>query len=106
MSGLLTLRGMSRDSLEGLLDSAQEFVSGSLPGAGIHGDATVTMVFFEPSTRTRLSFEKAAHHLGTHVMSFGVEQSSTAKGESGVIRKLRLGSRRQVFRSGSRSSTR
>jgi aspartate carbamoyltransferase catalytic subunit len=82
MSGLLTLRGMSRDSLEGLLDSAQELVSGSLPGAGIHGDATVTMVFFEPSTRTRLSFEKAAHHLGTHVMSFGVEQSSTAKGES------------------------
>jgi aspartate carbamoyltransferase catalytic subunit len=82
MSGLLTLRGMSRESLEALLDSAQDLVSGSLPEGGIHGGATVTTVFFEPSTRTRLSFEKAAHHLGAHVMSFGVGPSSTAKGES------------------------
>jgi aspartate carbamoyltransferase catalytic subunit len=82
MSGLLTLRGMSRESLERLLESAQDLVSGPLPGAGTHGGATVTTVFFEPSTRTRLSFEKAAHQLGAQVMSFGAEQSSTAKGES------------------------
>jgi aspartate carbamoyltransferase catalytic subunit len=42
----------------------------------------VTTAFFEPSTRTRLSFEKAAHTLGAHVMSFTTESSSTAKGES------------------------
>ena len=35
MSGLLTLRGMSRESLEGLLDRAQDLVSGPLPGAAI-----------------------------------------------------------------------
>ena len=81
MSGLLTLRGASRAELEELLDFAQSFVGGSVIHRGGAG-GTVTTVFFEPSTRTRLSFEKAAHRLGAHVMSFGVEQSSTAKGES------------------------
>jgi aspartate carbamoyltransferase catalytic subunit len=81
VSGLLTLRGMSRDSLEDLLDRAQDFAGHKRAGdrgAGL----TVTTVFFEPSTRTRLSFEKAAHLLGAHVMSFVPERSSTTKGES------------------------
>jgi len=82
MSGLLTLRGMSRRNLEDLLDLAQGLAAQQRPDTGSLAGATVTTVFFEPSTRTRLSFEKAAHHLGAHVMSFGVEQSSTAKGES------------------------
>jgi aspartate carbamoyltransferase catalytic subunit len=81
MSGLVTLSGMSRYALEHLLDLAQSFVAGSHDNR--HGvDATVTTAFFEPSTRTRLSFEKAAHHLGAHVMSFDAAKSSTAKGES------------------------
>jgi aspartate carbamoyltransferase catalytic subunit len=43
---------------------------------------TVTTVFLEASTRTRLSFEKAASMLGAHVMSFTPEVSSTSKGET------------------------
>lgn len=81
MSGLITLRGMSRRELEDLLDLAQGFVGGSF-GNRDGVDATVATVFFEPSTRTRLSFEMAAHHLGAHVMSFDAAKSSTAKGES------------------------
>ncbi|MGH8916124.1 MAG: aspartate carbamoyltransferase, partial [Acidimicrobiia bacterium] len=85
MSGLLTLRGLPIDDLEALLDSGQHHVealrSGAVPGTSLRG-RTVTTVFFEPSTRTRLSFEKAAHWLGAHVMSFTPESASTAKGET------------------------
>jgi aspartate carbamoyltransferase catalytic subunit len=81
MSGLVTLRGMSRGALEDMLELAQSFVGG-VSDERVGADATVTTVFFEPSTRTRLSFEKAAHHLGAHVMSFEASKSSTVKGES------------------------
>jgi len=39
-------------------------------------------VFFEPSTRTRLSFESAAKQLGMHVLTMNENQSSRVKGES------------------------
>jgi aspartate carbamoyltransferase catalytic subunit len=44
--------------------------------------ATVAVAFFEPSTRTRLSFELAAHRLGCQVVSFSASGSSLEKGES------------------------
>ena len=43
---------------------------------------TVATVFFEASTRTRLSFEKAAKALSADVMTFNPATSSTSKGES------------------------
>jgi aspartate carbamoyltransferase catalytic subunit len=43
---------------------------------------TVVTVFAEQSTRTRLSFETAAKRLSADVLSFGLEGSSTKKGES------------------------
>tara|TARA_Y100000816_G_C26098936_1_gene582050 strand:+ start:1663 stop:2610 length:948 start_codon:yes stop_codon:yes gene_type:complete len=43
---------------------------------------TVTNVFFEPSTRTSMSFELAAKKLGANVLNFNYETSSTKKGES------------------------
>jgi aspartate carbamoyltransferase catalytic subunit len=43
---------------------------------------TVCTLFHENSTRTRLSFEQAAHHLGAHVLRFDVATSSLHKGES------------------------
>jgi aspartate carbamoyltransferase catalytic subunit len=82
MRGLVSLKGMSRKNLEGLLDRAQGFVEATPPGPVSLAGSTVTTVFFEPSTRTKLSFELAAHHLGCHVMSLSPEHSSTTKGES------------------------
>lgn len=80
MSGLTTLVGMSRERLEGLLDDAQGYLGS--PATNEHAGATVTTVFYEASTRTRLSFQRAAHQLGAHVMDLGPELSSTTKGES------------------------
>jgi len=85
MSGLLTLRHMPIERLEELLESGQRHVdmirSGS-PSIGTGSGRTITTAFFEPSTRTRLSFERAAQALGGSVMSFTPETSSTSKGES------------------------
>lgn len=81
VSGLLTLRGMTRDELVDLLDHAQDMVGAPAADDRWRG-ATVTMVFFEPSTRTRLSFELAAAKLGATVLTFDSETSSTSKGES------------------------
>ncbi len=78
--GLISLRGLSRERLEGLLDRAQSYV-----GSPVSSDlawATVTTAFFEASTRTRLSFERAAHRLGAHVMDLSPDLSSATKGES------------------------
>jgi aspartate carbamoyltransferase catalytic subunit len=80
MSGLLTLDGLGRERLELLLDRAESFVGS--PPSTIASGATVTTAFFEASTRTRLSFERAAGRLGAHVMSFTPDLSSTTKGES------------------------
>ena len=78
--GLISLRGMSRADLEDLLDRAQSHV-GSPVSSDLAG-ATVTTAFFEASTRTRLSFERAAQRLGAHVMDLSPDVSSTVKGES------------------------
>jgi aspartate carbamoyltransferase catalytic subunit len=85
MSGLLTLRGLSRSVLEELLDTAERLgkqLEGRDKGSTDLVGVTVSTVFFEPSTRTRLSFEKAATHLGADVMTFSPEASSLEKGES------------------------
>jgi aspartate carbamoyltransferase catalytic subunit len=79
-NGLISLRGMSRERLEGLLDRAQSYVGS--PVTDQLAGATVTTAFFEPSTRTRLSFARAAHRLGAHVMDLSPDLSSTTKGES------------------------
>ena len=42
---------------------------------------TMVNLFYEPSTRTRVSFELAAHHLSMKVVNVSVEQSSESKGE-------------------------
>ena len=58
MTGLITLDGLGRERLTELLDKAEAYVE-SEPSDVLAG-ATVTTAFFEASTRTRLSFERAA----------------------------------------------
>ncbi|HET7847288.1 MAG TPA: aspartate carbamoyltransferase catalytic subunit [Acidimicrobiia bacterium] len=94
MSGLLTLRGCPRPVIEDLLDNAERFgkqIEGRDKASTELAGVTVTTAFFEPSTRTRLSFEKAAFHLGAHVMTFSPESSSLDKGESLRDTALTLG---------------
>lgn len=44
--------------------------------------AAIALAFFEPSTRTRMSFERAAHQLGCRTVHFSASGSSLEKGES------------------------
>jgi aspartate carbamoyltransferase catalytic subunit len=82
---LLTLDGLGRDELEQLLDLAQFYVRtpGDMPprDQSLAG-RTVANLFFEPSTRTRVSFELAARRLGADVVNLDLHSSSRVKGET------------------------
>lgn len=78
---LLTLDGLSRATMVRLMDRAQQFVDGEEAPGVLDGIAICTL-FFEPSTRTRLSFQRAAQRLGADVLNFDAATSSTTKGES------------------------
>lgn len=82
---LLTLKGLDRGMLVELLDEAQQFVS--TPGVETKRNnslagRTVANLFFEPSTRTRASFDLAGKRLGADVLNLDVNTSSRKKGES------------------------
>ena len=85
MRHLLTLEGVPRDDLESLLNDADGFMDvlqRPIPKVPALRGKTVTTMFFEASTRTRLSFEKAAKALSADTMSFSPGTSSLSKGES------------------------
>ncbi len=81
---LITLDGLGRERIRDLLDRAVELrhavASGAVPQL-LEG-RTIINLFFEPSTRTRTSFELAARRLGAQVVNFDISSSSTSKGES------------------------
>jgi len=84
---LLTLDGLPRATLEALLERAAGFAaererSGRPPRLAALAGRTVATLFFEPSTRTRGSFELAAQLLGAEVLTLDVKSSSTSKGET------------------------
>lgn len=82
---LITLEGVSRQELETLLDTAMALRQTALRPVNklptLRG-RTVVNLFFEPSTRTRTSFELAAVRLSADVVNFDVAHSSTKKGET------------------------
>ena len=78
---LLTLDGLPPESIRTLLDRAQAFADGADARGALAGTAVCTL-FFEPSTRTRLSFQRGAQRLGADVLGFDAATSSTTKGET------------------------
>jgi len=80
---LLTLDGLSPATLAALLDRAQAMLEGIDDRSTLEGVAVCTL-FFEPSTRTRLSFQRAAQRLGADVLGFDASTSSTTKGETAL----------------------
>ena len=81
MRHLLTLENTPRAEIVRLLDLAEDFRARGERRELLSG-RTVLNLFFEPSTRTRTSFEIAARRLGADVVNFDVSRSSTSKGES------------------------
>lgn len=82
---LLGLEELSRAEIEAILDRAEAFVPLS-EGRGERRDdlkgKVVVNLFFEPSTRTRISFGQAARRLGADTIDFTTSGSSISKGES------------------------
>lgn len=76
---LIDIDGLSLELIETILERAVALSEGAEPLAQTH---TVANVFFEPSTRTRVSFEMAATGLGLRVINLDGERSSITKGES------------------------
>jgi aspartate carbamoyltransferase catalytic subunit len=82
---LLGLEGLSAAELLTLLDAANGFVEASQRRQGKRADLAgkvVVNLFFEPSTRTRVSFGLAARRLGADVVDFSSGGSSVSKGET------------------------
>lgn len=80
---LLTLDGLGAQGLTALLVRAQAFAEGHYDRRALDGVAVCTL-FFEPSTRTRMSFSLAAQRLGADVLNFDASTSSTRKGETAL----------------------
>lgn len=82
---LLTLKGLDKALLLEILDDAERYLSpeGSAPvRSNALAGRTVGNLFFEPSTRTRASFDLAGKRLGADVLNLDVNTSSRKKGES------------------------
>jgi aspartate carbamoyltransferase catalytic subunit len=78
---LLALEGMSRQQIEACFSRAAEHLE-SAPTSKPLAGKLVANLFFEPSTRTRSSFEAAAKALGAEVLNWTVMGSSASKGET------------------------
>ena len=78
---LISISDLSKEEIMALLKRAREFEQN--PNQRILAGKVVASLFFEPSTRTRLSFETAVNRLGGRVIGFSDPKSSSqAKGES------------------------
>ncbi|MCL6643295.1 MAG: aspartate carbamoyltransferase, partial [Candidatus Bipolaricaulota bacterium] len=76
---VISIREFSRDHIEDVLAHAQQI----RPDPQLLVGRVMASLFFEPSTRTQLSFATAMHRLGGRVIGFsGAESTSVVKGES------------------------
>ncbi len=79
---LISIGDFDRDGIDTMLDHARQVDEGQYDKHALQGKILATL-FFEPSTRTRMSFESAMARLGGTSLSVGsVEACSIAKGET------------------------
>ena len=80
---ITSARQLSRSDIEAVLDRAAEIAADPDAVANRHDGALLGLLFFEPSTRTKMSFSAAIKRLGGDVVDMGpVDSSSVKKGES------------------------
>ena len=80
---LITIDDFSIGEMEGVFNLADEMADNIKEQLGLCKGKVMASLFFEPSTRTRLSFETAMHRLGGSVISaVDIGATSLAKGES------------------------
>lgn len=82
---LVGLEGLSRETITGILDTAEPFKEISeraIKKVPVLRGKTIVNLFFEPSTRTRISFEFAEKRLGADTVNISSSGSSVVKGET------------------------
>lgn len=80
---IISMREFDREELDLILDTADKMVKIEAEGSDLLKGKVLGALFFEPSTRTRLSFEASMWKLGGSVIGFAEPKvSSVAKGES------------------------
>ena len=83
MRSLFSITDLSVEEIQGLIDTANQIIEDPDRFAHVCDRKKLATLFFEPSTRTRLSFESAMLGLGGSVLGFSsASSSSTAKGET------------------------
>lgn len=80
MQNLISLKDINKEDILKIIDLAEQFENDTALSTcfGKH----LALLFFEDSTRTRFSFEMAAHKLGIHLYNFEAAKSSFSKGET------------------------
>ena len=83
MRSLINILDLSAAEIDKMLDVADDIIANPKKYSQVCNGKKLATLFFEPSTRTRLSFEAAMYELGGQVLGFSEAQSSSAaKGES------------------------
>ena len=83
MNHLIDIMQLTEKEIDDLIDKAKDIIENPEKYAEKCRGKKLATLFFEPSTRTRLSFEAAMYELGGNVLGFSEAQSSSAaKGES------------------------
>ena len=77
---MIKIGRLSTEEIESILSESQQFAEGK--SARVADEVFVANLFFENSTRTKVSFEVAEKKLGLNVVNFDVERSSINKGET------------------------
>ena len=82
MNKITSISSLEHDFLVNVFDKTKDIKSNWANLEQIGLGKTICLIFWEPSTRTKLSFEHAAKKLGFTVLDFSPDQSSIMKGES------------------------
>ena len=83
MKSVIVILDLTVEELDELINTALDIIANPQKYAHVCDGKKLATLFFEPSTRTRLSFEAAMYELGGNVLGFSAaNNSSAAKGES------------------------
>ena len=83
MRSVIDIMDLTVEEIDGLLGTAEDIIANPAKYSEVCRGKKLATLFFEPSTRTRLSFEAAMYELGGNVIGFSeASSSSSAKGES------------------------
>ncbi len=83
MRSLISIEELTTGEIDELIETAEDIMKNPSKYAHLCAGKKLATLFYEPSTRTRLSFEAAMYELGGNVLGFSEQASSSAsKGES------------------------